>query len=79
MLRQHGRLLVKCMDYISSGAYQPGRHKVVVRATEVGLRQVDEFVHHSGLGPQPRRDLQYHSRRAHSFLCVFQKGKERRR
>lgn len=75
VLRPGGRLLVKCMDYISSGQYQQGRHRVVNYAAALGLRQVDEFVHYSGLGPQPHRDTQYHSRRAHSFLCVFQTPK----
>lgn len=72
ILRPSGRLLVKCMDYVSSGRYVAARHFVVSTALELGLRQVDEFVHYSGLGAQPARDVQKHSRRAHSFLCVFQ-------
>lgn len=79
-----GRLWVKTMDYISSGKYQQGRHHVVQSAMESSLDQVDEFIHHSGTGPQPTRNRdgsprrQYHSRRAHSFLCVFAKRKGRR-
>lgn len=72
VLRPGGRLLVKCMDYVNSGRYVQGRHKVVLGAGALGFRQVDEFVHYSGLGPQPVVDEQQHSRRAHSFLCVFQ-------
>lgn len=75
VLRPKGRLLVKCMDYVNGGRLVLGRHFVVATALELGLEQVDEFVHHSGCGPQPPRPRQFHSRRAHSFLCVFRKGK----
>jgi len=78
VLRPTGRLWVKCMDYISGGRYCTGRHHVVTTAVDLGLRQVDEFVHHSGLGPQPDRAVQQHSRRAHSFLCIFEAPKRRR-
>lgn len=79
LLRPGGRLLVKCMDYISSRRYIQGHHLVVTAAAEFGLRQVDEFVHHSGPGPMPTRrgepvwsrGFQQHSKRVHSFLCVF--------
>lgn len=70
-----GRLLVKCMDYVNGGEFVTGRHHVVTAAMNVGLYQVDEFVHYSGTGPQPSRPRQLHSRRAHSFLCVFRKPK----
>lgn len=73
VLTPKGRLFVKCMDYITGGAYQQGRHTVVSYALELGLEQVDEFIHYSGIGPQPKRARQLHSRRAHSFLCIFQK------
>lgn len=74
VLRPQGRLIAKTMDYISSGKYVQGRQLVVETAEAAGLMQVDEFVHHSGTGPQPER-RQIHSRRSHSFLCVFQKPK----
>lgn len=73
VLAPRGRLLVKCMDYISGGRFNTGHHHVVSAALALGLEQVDEFIHHSGLGPQPPRPNQYHSRRAHTFLCVFRK------
>jgi hypothetical protein len=79
VLKPKGRLMVKCMDYVSSGGLYLGRHHVVATALALGMRQVDEFVHHSGTGPQPTENpdgtprRQIHSRRAHSFLCVFQK------
>lgn len=79
VLRPGGRLWVKCMDYICSRQYRSGRHFVVATALELGLRQVDEFVHYSGLGPQPARVVQQHSRRAHTFLCIFEVPKRRAR
>lgn len=75
VLHPGGRLMVKCMDYISGGRYVTGHHHVVSTALRVGFKQVDEFVHHSGLGPQPPGRRQIHSRRAHSFLCVFEREK----
>jgi hypothetical protein len=75
VLAPKGRLLVKCMDYINGGRYVQGRHTIVRYAEDLELEQVDEFVHYSGTGPQPPRPRQLHSRRAHSFLCVFQKGR----
>jgi hypothetical protein len=79
VLRPGGRLFVKCMDYVSSRQFCTGRHFVVSTAFDLGLRQVDELVHYSGLGPQPLRDVQEHSRRAHSFLCIFRVPKRRPR
>lgn len=49
-----GRLFVKTMDYISGGRLQKGRHHAVATAEACGLEQVDEFIHHGGLGPQPK-------------------------
>jgi hypothetical protein len=71
VLKPKGRLLVKCMDYITAGKLVLGRHHVVTTALALGMEQVDEFVHYSGTGAQPPRDRQIHSRHAHSFLCVF--------
>jgi hypothetical protein len=84
IIRPGGRLMVKTMDYVSSGRMQWGRHHVVETALALGLEQVDEFVHHSGAGAQPKENLdgsprrQVHSRRAHTFLCVFEKPKPKR-
>jgi len=85
VLAPKGRLMVKCMDYVSSGGLFLGRHHVVTTALALGLKQADEFVHYSGTGPQPTENLdgtprkQYHARRAHSYLCVFQAPGSRRR
>lgn len=73
VLARKGRLLVKCMDYVNGGRLILGRHAIVQDALENGLRCEDEFIHHSGVGPQPPRQRQFHSRRAHSYLLVFVK------
>lgn len=75
VLAPQGRLLVKCMDYITGGELILGRHHVVTTALAAGLTQVDEFIHVSGTGPQPAGRRQLHSRRAHTFLCVFHNGR----
>ena len=73
VLRPSGRLLVKCCDFTANGRYQQFRMHVVTVATAAGLEQQDELVHHSGTGPNGRPPPYLRSRRAHSFLCVFQK------
>ena len=73
ILKRDGRLLVKTMDFVRGGKYHAMRHHVVASAVDVGFTQIDEFVHHSGTGPQPGGRIQRTSRRAHSFLCVFAK------
>lgn len=75
VLQPQGRLFVKCMDYVNGGRYITAHQDVVSCAIDLGLRQVDEFIHYSGTGPQPPRPRQLTSRRAHSFLCIFQKGR----
>lgn len=72
-----GRLLVKCQDFISSGRFVTGHHRVVSAALALGFEQADELVHYSGTGPQPPGRRQVHSRRAHSFLCIFVKPRRR--
>lgn len=84
VLRPGGRLLAKCQDYIDSGRYFQGRHRLVDAAHAAGLEQVDEFVHVGNRGPQPSRNRdgtlrrQLHSRRSHSILCVFVKPRRPR-
>lgn len=77
VVKPKGIVLVKCMDYVWGGKLRLGRHHAVTSMMENGLIQVDEFVHVSGTGPQPKGRVQRHSRRAHSFLCVFQKPSSR--
>lgn len=77
-LKHNGILMVKIMDYISSGKFFQSHQKTIDCAECFGFEQVDEFVHFSGTGPQPKKNRdgsprrQVHSRRAHSFLLVFQ-------
>lgn len=74
LLAPRGRLLVKCMDYISSGRYQFGLGEVVRSGEDIGLRLVDLFIHARRPGPQPLGRRQAHSRRSHSYLVVLQKA-----
>jgi len=74
ILKPRGKLLVKTMDFVHGGKYHAMRQHVVMSATELGMSQVDEFVHHSGLGVSNLAGTtQRTSRRAHSLLCVFKK------
>jgi hypothetical protein len=75
VVKPGGRLFVKVIDYVTGGRFQPGHYHVVSTAINAGLELVDEFIHYSGTGPGSW-DRQIHSRRAHSFLCVFQKGRK---
>lgn len=75
ILAPGGHALIKCCDYVESGKRRWARRHIVETAYDAGLEQVDEFIHHSGTGPQPARPRQVHSRRAHSFLLVFEKPK----
>ena len=68
-----GRILVKAMDYVTSGAFFPGTHYVVSDALELGLRYVDRFEHvRPRLGVQPNHARQLHARRNLSTLLVFE-------
>lgn len=79
-----GLLMVKCSDYVESGRFQQGHLRVLLSARALGFEQVDEFILHSGPGPQPKANLdgsprrQVHARRTHSFLCIFQKPKTKK-
>jgi hypothetical protein len=54
VLRPGGYLLVKCMNYISSGKFWPGEHLTWKHAVDIcGLEQVDQFIHANDGGPQP--------------------------
>lgn len=74
-----GRLVAKTADYISSGKYQCGLKHLFDSGADADLDIVDLFIHHSGMGPQPKTNLdgtprrQVHSRRCHSYCVVFRK------
>lgn len=77
VVRPGGLLLVKCMDYVSSGRLWPGTHHTLTAAFELGLELVDRLEHIGDPGPQPRVNLdgsprrQVHARRNLSTLFVL--------
>lgn len=79
VLRKGGRLVMKCMDYVSSGTLQLEHVHYACTAERLGLRPRAMIVHHSGTGPQPKVNLdgtlrrQVHPRAAHSFLMIYEK------
>lgn len=75
-----GLIWVKCSNYVESGEMHWGRDFMVDYAVdELGLVMQDEFIHFSGPGAQPKRNLdgtvrkQKHTRSHHSFLLVLKK------
>lgn len=71
MLDQNGRLLVKCMDQVSSGRVQWQTLLMADHAKGLGLRLVD-MLHLVGHRKQPPGRRQMHARRNYSTLMVFQ-------
>lgn len=80
VLKPGGIMMVKCSNYISSGKFHRSHDWVIACGDELRLTQIDEFILHSGTGPQPKNNLdgsprqQVHSRRAHSFLVILKKA-----
>lgn len=81
-----GLILVKCMDYVSSGALQPASTWMYYEATTMlGLQLHDRLIHVGSPGPQPKVNLdgttrrQVHARSNHSTLWVFKKPGRRKR
>jgi len=76
VVKPGGVVLVKCMDFISSGRLTLVTHDVVRRASAVALTPVDVFHHvKKRPGPQPRGRRQVHARRNVSTLFVFKAGR----
>jgi hypothetical protein len=79
-----GIILAKSTNYITSGQFHPGVLNTQLSAAAAGLVQVDEFIHRSGTGPQPKTNpdgslrRQVHGRSCHSVLSVFQKPGRKR-
>jgi hypothetical protein len=69
-----GIILVKCMNYISSGRYQPEVFVMWEAATAFGLQMVDQFIMIRRSGPQSQK-TQVHARNNYSVLLIFQKPK----
>ena len=65
-------LLVKCMDYTSSGKFIAQSYNVARWADELGLFMHDEIIHHAGSGPGGSHIMeQIRTRRVNSKLLVF--------
>lgn len=89
VLRPQGRVLVKCMTYVSGGWPVLGEHRVITAGQHYGWRVADIWVHPSGTGPQPkledrtRKDgkpvRQQHARSNSSRLIIFRKPGRRPR
>jgi len=77
--RPGGLVLVKYMDYVSSGKLQPCVQWLLRDADFLGLQLFDRFIHVGNPGPQPTKNLdgsprrQVHARRNLSELFVFKK------
>ena len=69
-----GIILVKCMNYINSGRYQPEVFVMWEAATAFGLQMVDQFIMIRRSGPQSQK-TQVHTRNNYSVLLIFQKPK----
>ena len=75
VVRPAGYILMKCMDYISSGKLWLGVYRTTTHALSLGLEVVDRLEHVHAPGPQPKGRPQVHARRNHSTLLVFRVGK----
>jgi hypothetical protein len=82
ILAPKGRMVAKCMDFITSGRYWSGLENMTNAAVAAGMRLEDMVVHHSGNGPQPlermkggemRPTEQQHTWRVHSYLLLYVK------
>ncbi len=73
VVKPHGVVLVKAMDYVWSGRYHPATHHLMVRAFGLGLEIIDRFEMVGQVRPQPGGRRQVHARRNLSTLSVFRK------
>jgi hypothetical protein len=74
VLKPQGYLLVKCMDYISSGRLVGGTVSVQNYAEQaLGMETYERFTHVGSAGPQPAGRRQVHARNNASTLFIFRK------
>jgi hypothetical protein len=85
VLKSRGSLLVKCMDYVSSGQLWPGTHYTLTHALSLGCDLVDRMEHIGKPRQQPTRTrkdgtpvVQCHSRRNLSTMFVLRGPKKLR-
>lgn len=78
-LRPGGLMLVKCMDYVSSGKLWLGTHYTLTYALNtLSMECVDRFEHVGRSRPQPPHRRQVHARRNLSTLLVLRKPRQGR-
>lgn len=71
VVRKNGFVLVKCMDYISSGKLFMGTYFTIHHAHTLGMEVVERFEHVGNPGMQPSGRRQVHARRNLSTLLVL--------
>lgn len=65
-------VLVKCMDYVTSGRFVPMSYRIAAHALELGAGIHDEVILHGGTGPGGHNIVEpVRARRAHSKLLVL--------
>jgi hypothetical protein len=75
-VRPRGIVLVKCMDYVSSGKLFPGTHYTLTFAmNHLNMELVDRLEHVGKPRPQPANRRQVHARRNLSTLFVLRNPK----
>jgi len=70
---ERGFILVKSMDYISSGKLWEGTYRIRKHAETLGLEMIDRIEHVGVPRAQPGGRKQVHARRNYSTLQVFRK------
>jgi hypothetical protein len=73
VVRPDGLILVKCMDYVSSGKLWPGVFFTTEYARWLGLKLRDHLYHVGHARPQPPGRRQVHARQNLSHLLVLEK------
>ena len=71
VVKPGGLILMKCMDYVTSGKLWLGVYKTTTHALSLGLEVIDRLEHIHAPGPQPKGRPQVHARRNHSTLLVL--------
>ena len=75
-VRPRGLILVKCMDYVSSGKLWIGTHYTLTHALNaLNMECIDRFEHVGRPRPQPKGRRQVHARRNLSTLLVLRNPK----
>lgn len=65
-------VLVKCMEFVSSGRFRDMPTRIINWAAELGMGLHDRIVHHTGPGPgNAGIKTVLRARRHHSYLLVF--------